>query len=97
MKAYSGIFYGTRVPCIFFFFLSLIAPYSIFYKSSFTFMKNKEKKGFRPLTNELELGLGRNLEERRSFDEKEGFGLREKREVSRCLSLNKTRLTLEYI
>jgi len=60
-------------------------------------MKNKEKNGFRPLTNKLELGLGWNLEKRRSFNEKEGLGLREKREVLRCLSLNKTGLTLKYI
>ena len=60
-------------------------------------MKNEEKKGFRPLSNKLELGLGRNLEEGRSFDENKGFGLREKKEVSRSLSLNKTGLTFEYI
>ena len=35
MEAYSGVFNETRVA-IFFFFLSLITPYSIFYKSSFT-------------------------------------------------------------
>ena len=48
-------------------------------------MKNEEKKGFRLFTNEFELGLGRNLEER-SCDENEGFGSREKRERSKYLS-----------
>ena len=44
MEAYSGIFYGTRVPCIFFFFfLSLITPYLIFYNSSFTLKLDFEK------------------------------------------------------
>ena len=41
-------FYGTRVPwtwvpCNFFFFLSLITPYTIFYKSSFTLKLDFEK------------------------------------------------------
>ena len=44
-------------------------------------MKNEEKKGFRLFTNELELGLGRNLEER-SCDEKKGLD-RERKEKDR--------------
>ena len=40
-----------------------------------------EKSRFRSLTKELELGVGRNLEGRKSFDKKKLFGLREKREV----------------
>ena len=51
-EPYSGVLYGTRapwtrVPCKFiFYFLSLIAPYSIFYKSSFTLKLNFEKIEF---------------------------------------------------
>jgi len=56
-------------------------------------MKDEEKKGFRSLSNKFELENGWKLEERMIFLEKKGFGSREKREVSRCLSLNKTRLT----
>ena len=43
MEDYSGDFYGTQVPCIFFFFLSLIVPYMILYKSSYTLKLNFEK------------------------------------------------------
>ena len=46
MEPYSGIFFielnSSSMP-FFFFFLSLIAPYSIFYKSSFTLKLNFEK------------------------------------------------------
>ena len=44
LNTYSSVIYGTRVPCNFFYFiLSLIAPYSIFYKSSFTLKLDFEK------------------------------------------------------
>ena len=50
-------------------------------------MKNEKKKRFRTLSKRLRLGLGRNLEGKRVFGEKVRFGLREKKERSRCLSL----------
>ena len=46
-----------------------------------------ENEGFRAHTNKLELGMGRNLKEKKKFCEKVRFGLREKGEVSRCLSV----------
>ena len=58
-------------------------------------MKKEEKKGFRPFTNELELGLGWNLEER-SCDENEGFGSREKKERSKYLSKKWIGFNLKY-
>ena len=59
-EPYSGVLYGTRapwtrVPCkgfififiyIYIYIFSLIAPYSIFYKSSFTLKLNFEKIEF---------------------------------------------------
>ena len=51
-SSYSGVLYGTwapwtRVPCFFFFFfLSLITPYSIFDKLSFTLKLDFEKIEF---------------------------------------------------
>ena len=41
METYSGVFYGLEFHA--FFLLSLITPYSIFYKSSFTLKLNFEK------------------------------------------------------
>ena len=49
--------------------------------------ENEEKRRYRSHTNRLEFGMGRNLEGKRDFCEKKRFGLREKREVSRYLSL----------
>ena len=60
-------------------------------------VKDEEKKGFRPLTNRFELEKCRKLEEIKVFGDKIRIGWKEKREVSRCLSFKKTRLTLMYI
>ena len=45
IEVYSGVFNGTQVASFFsfFLFLSLIASYSIFYKSSFTMKLDFEK------------------------------------------------------
>ena len=48
-------------------------------------MRKERKNRFRAYTNELKLGIGQNLERKKDFCEKERFGLRENKEVSRCL------------
>ena len=50
-------------------------------------MKDEEKKRLRQLTEGFELGKGRNLEEKNVYGEKKVFGLREKRERSKYLSM----------
>ena len=50
-------------------------------------MKDEEKKRLRQLTEGFELGKGRNLEEKKVYGEKKVFGLREKRERSKYLSM----------
>ena len=50
-------------------------------------MNEEEKMRFGTLTKEWMLGQGRSLEGKRDFCEKKRFGLREKREVTRYLSL----------
>ena len=57
----------------------------------------KKRKDLDHFPIDLNLKRVENLKGRRIFLEKKGFGFREKREVSRCLSLNKTGLTFEYI
>jgi len=52
-------------------------------------MRKEKKKGFRPLTRGLKLDRGRKRDWKKDFGEKERFGLREKREVSRHLSLKR--------
>ena len=46
-------------------------------------MRKEKKKGFRPLTRGLKLDRGRKRDWKKDFGEKERFGLREMREVSR--------------
>ena len=61
------------------------------------FMRKEEQKGLRPLTNELKLEKGQKRGGKNDFNEEKGFGSREKRELLKCLSENKSGLTLEYI
>ena len=49
--------------------------------------EKREREQFQNTTNILELGIGRNLEGMEDFDEEKWFGLREKRERSRYLSV----------
>ena len=60
-------------------------------------MKDEEKKRFGPLTNKLKLGIGRKSEGMTDFGEERVLWLREKREISKCLSESEIELTLEYI
>ena len=66
-------------------------------KSRSKCMKEDERKRFSTHTSELKFGIGRILQVKKDFGERKGFGLREKRDRSRYLSLNKTGLTLNYI
>ena len=50
-------------------------------------MRKEKENSFRTLTNILELGIGRNLDGMEDFDEEKWFGLREKRERLRYLSV----------
>ena len=68
-----------------------------FEKPRFKCMENEEKKGLRPLTNEYDLGIGRKWDRKKDFLEGKGFGLRERRELSKSLSERQTKLTLKYI
>ena len=50
-------------------------------------MRNERKKKFRPLTKGLKLDRGRKYDGKKDFGENGWFGSREKREISRYLSL----------
>ena len=60
-------------------------------------MRDEEKKRLGPLTKGFKVGRGQNLEWKKDFVKKRGFGSREHEEISRCLSENETRLAFKYI
>ena len=56
-----------------------------------------ENERFKALTKGLRLGLGQNLEWEKVSVENKRFGMREKRDRSRYMSLGKTGSDLRYI